>query len=235
MIKYIFISLIGAFAINSACAATFTISQDNPDVGLPQDIQTQKGERLLDIARKNQITLAELTRANPDLKPQQKLAAGTKVSVPAKYRLPPGPREGIVLNLAERRLYYFHPDGVTVSTYPVGVGRQGWSTPQGETSIVAKEANPAWRPPVSIRREAARRGRTLPLVVPPGPRNPLGRFAMRLGISGILIHGTNQPASVGQRSSHGCIRMLPKDIAELFKMVPVGTSVRIINAPVSRK
>lgn len=232
MRKDIFIVLIGTFAIHSAGAATFTISSEDPELGTAPNIEVEKNERLQDIAKRNRIGLTELARVNPDLNPKQRLAKGTKVTLPTAYHLPPGPREGIVLNLAERRLYYFHPDGVTVSTYPVGVGRQGWSTPQGETTIVAKEANPAWRPPVSIRREAARRGRTLPLVVPPGPRNPLGRFAMRLGFGGILIHGTTQPGSVGHRSSHGCIRMYAKDIAELYKMVPVGTPVRIINEPV---
>jgi L,D-transpeptidase ErfK/SrfK len=113
----------------------------------------------------------------------------------------------------------------------VGIGRQGWSTPLGKTRIVSKQAHPAWHPPESIRREAARNGKTLPLVVPPGPHNPLGQYAMHLGFSGILMHGTNNPSSVGLRSSHGCIRMYADDIEELFSTTNIGTPVRLVFEP----
>jgi L,D-transpeptidase ErfK/SrfK len=148
----------------------------------------------------------------------------------SRYRLPSGPREGIVLNIAERRVYYYHPDSTKVSTYPVGVGKQGWSTPLGNTTIVRKVKNPTWTPPPSIVREAARRGKIL-RAVKPGPKNPLGRYAMYLGMPRILMHGTTSPSSIGHRSSHGCIRMFNKDIAELFNYVSPGTPVRIVYEP----
>jgi L,D-transpeptidase ErfK/SrfK len=119
-----------------------------------------------------------------------------------------------------------------VQIFPVAIGRQGWETPVTETSLVAKQRDPAWYPPESIRREHAAEGDPLPRVVPPGPDNPLGRHALRLGIPGYLIHGTNKAFGVGMRVSHGCIRMLPEDVEALFEHIPVGTRVRIINQPV---
>lgn len=222
-------AIIGILAIDSSIALTLQISEDGNKIGKTEYVYTKRGEKLSSIAKRYGISFADITEANPTLTSKKTLAEGTRVAVPKYFPLPAGPREGIILNLANLRIYYFHPDGVHVSTYPVAAGKQGWSTPQGETTIVAKEKNPAWRPPASIRREAARRGRNLPLVIAPGPRNPLGRYAMRLGFGGILIHGTNQPQSIGTRASHGCIRMLAKDIEDLFKQVPVGTPVRIVH------
>jgi len=150
--------------------------------------------------------------------------------------LPPGPRTGLVLNLAEYRMYYFpEPEEgqpAKVHTYPMSIGRMDWETPLGLTKIVAMARNPAWYPPQSVRDEHAADGDPLPRVVPPGPNNPLGTRALRLGLPGYLIHGTNRPAGVGMRVSHGCIRMFPEDIEFLFEKIRVNTSVRIIDAPV---
>jgi L,D-transpeptidase ErfK/SrfK len=152
--------------------------------------------------------------------------------VPTQFILPSGKREGIVVNLAELRLYYFPANSNLVYTYPVGIGRTGWVTPVGTTRVADKVVNPTWRPPESIRQEQAALGRALPEVVPAGPANPLGTHAMRLALNGsYLIHGTNSPAGVGRRTSHGCIRMYEEDVAQLFSMVPVGTPVRIIHEP----
>jgi L,D-transpeptidase ErfK/SrfK len=129
------------------------------------------------------------------------------------------------------RLFYYHPEENLVSTYPVGIGRQGWSTPLGTTTIVSKQIDPDWHPPASIRLEDAKQGIMLPLVVPAGPHNPLGQYAIHLGFPGILIHGTNKPSSIGLRSSHGCIRMYAPDIKELFLSAPLETSVRVVNEP----
>lgn len=224
-----FLGFLGALVMNTAEAVTFKITPESLSVGKRETVTAKRGDSFLSIAKRFDVGMQELSKANPKLR--GRIRAGAKVIIPGEFQLPSGTREGIVLNLAHMRIFYFHPDGETVSTYPVGIGRQGWSTPQGNTEIVAKEKNPAWRPPVSIRREAARGGRTLPLVIPPGPRNPLGKYAMRLGISGILIHGTTQPHSIGSRSSHGCIRMFSHNIEELFKAVPIGTTVRIIFEP----
>ena len=133
------------------------------------------------------------------------------------------------------RLYYYPEptpgEPAEVQTYPVSIGRMDWATPLGETKLVSKQKDPPWRPPESIRAEHEADGDPLPRVVPPGPDNPLGRYAMRLGLPGYLIHGTNKAYGVGMRVSHGCIRMLPEDIEKLYPQVPVGTPVRIINQP----
>jgi L,D-transpeptidase ErfK/SrfK len=119
-----------------------------------------------------------------------------------------------------------------VVTHPISIGRMDWSTPLGTTTITGKVANPSWYPPQSIRDEHAARNDILPRVVPPGPDNPLGRHAMRLGLPGYLIHGTNKPSGVGMRVTHGCVRMFPEDIEALYKTVPTGTAVNIVNQPV---
>ncbi len=229
MKKQLFLSLLGAFAIESSLAATFSLPEEGSVIGEVRKVTMKKGETLFALAQRYDIGIQEMMRANPKIRIWSRYSKNIEVTIPSQYVLPSGEREGIVLNLAENRIYYFHPDRKEVSTYPVGVGKSGWSTPKGTTQITGMIRNPAWHPPVSIRREAARGGRILPTVVPPGPRNPLGRYAMRLGISGILIHGTPQVHTIGQRCSHGCIRMFAKNLQELFEKVSVGTSVRIIH------
>jgi L,D-transpeptidase ErfK/SrfK len=214
----------------SATALTFEIPSSGNVVGEYQKVRAGSADTLTELAEKYDIGVYEMVQANPRLNAKT-LKSSTTVIIPAQFTLPSGPRHGIVLNLADMRVFYYHPDGRTVSTYPVGIGRQGWSTPTGNTHVVSKTKNPAWHPPASIRREAARKGKILPLVVPAGPHNPLGQYAMHLGFSGILMHGTNQPSSIGLRSSHGCIRMYSADIQELFSFVSIGTSVRIVYEP----
>jgi L,D-transpeptidase ErfK/SrfK len=231
MMKFVFVCLIGGIAVESTQASTFSLPANGETIGNYQTVTMKQGETLLQLAQLFDIGVYEIANANPELKLHAPQEAGIEAIIPSRYQLPPGPREGIVLNLAEMRMYYFHPDESMVSTYPVGIGKKGWPTPEGATQITAKEYNPSWRPTPSIRREAARRGNTLPPVVPPGPHNPLGRYAIRLGISSILIHATTQPASIGLHSSHGCIRMYSRNIEELFKQVPIGTNVRIIHQP----
>jgi L,D-transpeptidase ErfK/SrfK len=136
-----------------------------------------------------------------------------------------------VINLAELRLYYYPSDKNQVVTHPLGIGREGWSTPVGETQIIGKKKDPTWTVPESIRKEHEEAGDPLPPVVPPGPNNPLGGYALYLGIQGYLLHGTNKPFGVGMRVSHGCIRLYPEDIEEFYLQVPIGTKVRIINQP----
>ncbi len=163
--------------------------------------------------------------------------AGTVVVVPKQRLLPRAPRSGIVINLPEHRLYWFPPTPAgqqpVVWTFPVSIGKMDWNTPLGKTTIVAKVKNPTWTPPKSVREEHAKRGDILPPVVPAGPDNPLGLYAMRLGIPGgaYLIHGTNRPAGVGMQVTHGCMRLYPEDIEALFNMVPVNTPVMIVNQP----
>jgi L,D-transpeptidase ErfK/SrfK len=144
--------------------------------------------------------------------------------------LPNASRQGIVLNLAEKRLYYFPASGEVI-TYPISIGREGWSTPVGNFNIASKIKDPTWTPPASIRKEHAENGDPLPAVVPAGPDNPLGQYAMRLSVPSYLIHGTNKPWGLGMQVSHGCIRMYPEDIEQLFHKVSVQTPITIVHQP----
>jgi L,D-transpeptidase ErfK/SrfK len=191
-------------------------------------------DTLLDIARRFDLGQNEIVLVNPNVD-RWLPGKGTQVTIPNIRLLPDTPREGLVLNLPEYRLYYYSgnkgdiPD--KVATYPISIGRQDWDTPLGITKIIAKKENPTWTPPESIKKEHAEQGEILPDVVPAGADNPLGLFAMRLGLPGYLIHSTNKPYGVGMRVSHGCIRMYPEDIERLFPEIPVGTPVYIVNQP----
>lgn len=216
-------------------AQTFALPPAGDDVvGEVRSVEARYEDTLLDLARHNNLGYEEIELANPGVDPWLP-GAGTIVVLPNRFILPPVPREGIVLNVPEMRLYYYPKprkgQPAIVVTYPVSVGRMDWKTPVGLTKVVAKDANPSWSVPETIRAEHAANGDFLPKVVPPGPDNPLGLFAMRLGINGYLIHGTNNPNGLGMRVTHGCMRLYPNDIEALFKIVPVGTPVRIVNLP----
>ena len=187
-------------------------------------------DSLLDLARYFDIGHDEILDANPKVDPRLP-KEGTRILLPTQHLLPSGPRQGIVINIAALRLYYYPKDGKTVVTHPTGVGRESWATPEGDTKVIAKEIEPFWRVPPSIRAEYARQGNPISAVIPPGADNPLGRYALRLDIPGYLIHGTNRPYGIGMRVSHGCIQLYPEDISALFSDVPVGTRVSIINRP----
>ncbi len=209
----------------------------NPSDSVIGEVSTTKvepGESLLEIARQFDIGHDQIILANPSLN-RWIPDVGATVTIPSSYILPPGPREGIVLNLAELRLYYFDRSAHSIYTFPVSIGDLDWRTPLGKTHVAAKQRNPTWYPPRSIREEHAEEGDDLPHMIPGGdPDNPLGLFALKLGIPGYLIHGTNDRRSfgIGMRVSHGCIRLYPENIAELFDIVKVGTPVRIIDLPV---
>jgi L,D-transpeptidase ErfK/SrfK len=209
---------------------------DNPVVGEDQTVVTVYEDTLYDLARKYSLGSEEMIRVNPGVDPWIP-GAGKALVVPNTHILPPGPREGIVVNLPEHRLYYYPKpkrDGTReVITYPVSIGKMDWRTPLGLTRVIQKQKNPIWYPPESVRKEHAAAGDPLPPQVPSGPDNPLGLFAMRLaaGNGTYLIHGTNNPIAVGLAVTHGCIRMYPDDVAALFPLVPVGTPVRLINEP----
>jgi len=211
-------------------ALSYKIQPGSDIVGAVQSYTIQKNDNFADIARKFDLGILELQEANPKVNPN-KLVAGTVMVIPTEFVLPAKPHEGIVLNLAELRVYYYEPNSNKVYTYPVGIGKQGWRTPIGTTKIVEKRPNPVWVPPDSIRAEAAARGHELPDYVPAGPNSPLGLFALNLGWDGYRMHGTNAPSSIGLRSSHGCIRMLPEDIDALYHQVQVGTKVTVIHEP----
>jgi len=203
-------------------------------VGQLQVTRARHEDTLADIARRFSLGYEEIVRANPGVDPWLP-GEGTLIVLPTQFVLPEARPEGIVINLAAMRLFYFpKPEaggGYTVHTYPIGIGKVGWATPVGVTKVVSKRRNPWWVPPASVRREHAEQGDRLPARVPPGPDNPLGAHAMNLGWPSYLIHGTNKPAGVGLRASHGCIRMYPEDIAAVFDRIPVGTRVTVVNQP----
>ena len=180
-------------------------------------------DTLLDLARANGLGYVEMVAANPGVDPWVP-GESTPVTLPTAHILPDAERQGLVVNLAEHRLYYFGPPGTEPATFPLGVGKEGWSTPLGTTEIVRKKERPSWYPPESIRAEKP----GLPAVVPPGPNNPLGSHALYFGWPNYLIHGTNRPWGIGRRVSHGCIRLYPEDIGRLFDLVPIGAPVQVI-------
>jgi L,D-transpeptidase ErfK/SrfK len=203
-------------------------------IGVVTTAVAEHEDTLLDIGRRYGVGYEEILAANPGIDPWLP-GAGTEVLLPTRFVLPDAPREGIVVNLPEHRLYYFPParpgEPRVVRTYPISTGKMDWKTPLGVTRIVAKQEKPNWHPPESVRLEHIEKGDPLPNVVPPGPDNPLGEYAMRLGIpkGSYLIHGTNRPAGVGMQVTHGCIRMYPEDIEEFFSLVPVKTQVNLVD------
>jgi L,D-transpeptidase ErfK/SrfK len=213
----------------------FFLHEGQDVIGEIQVVVAKYEDTFVDIARAYGLGYDEMVAANPDVDPWLP-GEGTTIILPTRFMIPVAPRQGIVLNVAAKRLFYF-PEPVDdgpamVETYPIGIGRAGWQTPSGITTIVSKARNPIWYVPRSVRIEHAEAGDPLPKQVPPGPDNPLGNRVLGLGISGYLIHGTNKPAGVGMRVSHGCIRLFPEDIAHLYERVEIDSQVRIVNQPI---
>jgi L,D-transpeptidase ErfK/SrfK len=232
----IFALLVGGAA--SASAAQYPLTDAEALMFGDVETITAHGEDTLpDLARRYGLGYEEILRANPGVDTWLP-GEGTTIVIPGQRLLPPSVHEGIVVNLPEHRLYYFPKpkkgEIPQVVTYPVSIGKMDWNTPLGKTRVVDKRKNPTWTPPESVRKEHAERGDPLPPVVKSGPDNPLGLYAMRLGITpgAYLIHGTNNPIAVGMAITHGCIRMYPEDIEALFPMVPVNTPVWLVNEPV---
>jgi len=212
----------------------FTIDAEQDVIGELQVTRVGAEDTFSDIARRFNLGYEELVRANPGIDPWLP-GADREIVLPTQFVLPDAPREGLVINLPALRVFYFpkrkEGEPQTVITHPIGIGKVGWSTPEGSTKVVGKRKNPVWTPPASVRKEHKENGDPLPKTVPPGPDNPLGAFAMTLGWPSYLIHGTNKPYGVGMRSSHGCMRFYPEDIALLFEQIPVGTAVHVVNQP----
>lgn len=223
--------------MSACCAAVgllLTVFVGARDVAGADDVVGDLGvysarheDTLLDIARDHQLGFIEVMAANPGVDAWLP-GEGTRVILPTAHVLPDAPRTGIVINLAELRLYYFGGRNAPVVTLPIGVGREGFQTPVGTTKVVRKQAGPTWRPTASTRADDPH----LPAVVPPGPDNPLGKYALYLGWPAYLIHGTAEGAKewgIGRRVSRGCIRMYPEAIEWLFNRVPIGTQVRTVH------
>lgn len=226
-----FYTAVLALGLSQVVVANTYPLTDSRVIGKNVEYVVQPGDTAFKIASRNRVGFDELVAANQHVN-KYWLKAGQKLVLPKQHILPSGPRKGIVINLAEKRLYYFHPNGTQVSTYPVSIGRQGWLTPVMNSTITEKRKNPTWRVPASIKAHNKKKyGLILPDTIPPGPDNPLGKYALRLAVGNILIHGTNHPNNIGIRASSGCIRLHPSTIEELYSMVPVGTTVRIVDQP----
>jgi L,D-transpeptidase ErfK/SrfK len=212
----------------------FELAPDQDVVGHVQITTSTKEDTLTDIARRFNVGYEEIVRANPGVDPWLP-GEGKSIVVPTQFVLPSAPREGVIINVAAMRIYYFpaHKAGETplVYTHPIGIGKVGWKTPEGVTKITRRQKDPIWHVPVSVIKEHKENGEDLDKVIGPGPDNPLGRYAFYLAWPSYLIHGTNKPAGVGLRSSHGCIRLYPEDIESFYDMIPVGTQVRVVNQP----
>lgn len=236
---WVALAMISQFLLaGSLSAETFTLPTDGSTiVGQPRIIIPTQENTLLDIARQTDVGYHEITWANPGVDvwmPEKNV----KVIVPTQYILPPKPWSGIVLNISQRRLFYFPPapkgQPGKVITFPVSIAREGWSTPLGTTKVVAKHKDPAWFVPKSIREEhKAETNEEFPEYFPPGPNNPMGMLAIQLGFKSIFIHGTNRPWGVGMRTSHGCLHLYPEDAAMIFPMMNANIPVRVIDEPVT--
>ncbi|MGA0019006.1 MAG: L,D-transpeptidase family protein [Steroidobacteraceae bacterium] len=203
-------------------------------IGVLQVTHAQYEDTFVDLARRFNVGFEELVRANPTVDPWLP-GEGREIVLPTQHLLPNAPREGVVINLAAMRLYFFVPtrkgETPVVYTLPIGIGKVGMATPQGRTRITRMAKNPSWRPGPGVRAEYRANGEILPAVVKPGPDNPLGTRAMYLGWPAYLIHGTNKPAGIGLRSSAGCIRLFPEDVEFLYDMIKPGIPVTVVNQP----
>jgi len=228
-IRLVILALVLLTALPAWAGGVAPLAPGQETVGLLRHYEVGGKETLLEVAWDYGIGYNEIADANPELDPWVP-RRGDHVTLPTWWVLPASPREGITVNLAEMRLYSFGElnGRKMVSTYPIGVGMDGFDTPVGSYSISQKTKDPSWFVPVSLRRENPE----LPAVMPPGEDNPLGKYAMRLDGTQYLIHGTNNPFGIGRRVSHGCIRLYPEDISELFSLTPRGTPVHVVYQPV---
>ena len=206
---------------------TFTVNGDL--AGELQVFTTSYEDTFAGIGNEQALGYLELVKANPGIDPWLP-GEGTMITLPRMYIMPDTPRKGIVINLAEYRLYYFAENGVQV--YPVGVGTEDNPSPLTNAKVTMPLESPAWYPPASIRAEYEASGDYLPKMIPPGPGNPLGTHALLLSEKGYLIHGTNKQFGVGMAVSHGCFRMYNEDISRFVYQVEKGTPVQVIREPV---
>ncbi|MFW0079316.1 MAG: L,D-transpeptidase family protein [Coxiella endosymbiont of Haemaphysalis japonica] len=231
----IFFRLFCLFFLFSFVFPTFALcfslpSKGNDLFGHIQFATVQNGDTFASIPKRYDVGYYELLETNPEINLDHPIP-GTVLIIPTQYLLPHVPQNGIVINLAAMRLFYFPKGKDYFYTFPVGIGKFNWSTPLGKLHIIQKIKNPIWIVPDSIFRYRQEQGDPVPKVVPSGPENPLGYYALRLSEPTYLIHGTNDPGSVGRRSSAGCIHLYPNDIKTLFNMVNINTPVLIINQP----
>tara|TARA_R110002110_G_scaffold33533_1_gene114720 strand:+ start:39869 stop:40837 length:969 start_codon:yes stop_codon:yes gene_type:complete len=209
---------------------TYQLNEQSNIVGMVKIITSKWGDTLPTVGRRHSMGGEEMEDANPAVDYWQP-KVGSRIVIPSRYILPDASQKGIVINIAEMRLYYYHPKNNTVTTFPVAIGKEGWRTPIGKTKIIRMRENPTWVVPESIIADRRKNNMKVFKTMPPGPKNPLGKYAMNLGFKNIVIHGTPWPLGVGLRTSHGCLRMMPEHIEQLYTMVGVGTEVNIVYQP----
>jgi L,D-transpeptidase ErfK/SrfK len=225
---------IGLCLIFNSCQALVLPLPHNEEntIGSMRIAQTRPGDTLYKLARRFEMGYTEMKNANPKLPKTRRIQSHNAIIIPAFFVLPNAPREGLLINLPEMRLYYFEDNRPEVITEPIAIGRFGWKTPEISSYILEKIKDPYWIVPESIKMHTLfEKDKVLPKFLPPGLSNPLGQYALRLGVWTILIHGTNDPSSVGKRISSGCIRLYPEDIELLYRIVKEGTPVHIVNQP----
>jgi lipoprotein-anchoring transpeptidase ErfK/SrfK len=216
---------------------TYAIEYDLPAkdfrlIGVEQHHKIIKGDYFQKIAEQYNVGFLALMAANPDIDPFLP-ELNSDIIIPSAMLLPFIKREGIVINLPELRLYYFSPEKNKVHVFPVGIGREGLETPKATSYISSKRKDPTWRPTIATRqRYFEEHGKEMAKEVTAGPNNPFGKYALRLGTSEYLIHGTNQRFGIGMRASSGCIRLFDDDIKWLYENIPLNTKVRIIEQPI---
>jgi len=223
----------------SSCVSYFSFASvynlpapDSRLIGKQTTHEAIKGDYFQAIAENYNVGFFALLAANPNVDPFL-LEPGSNIIIPKQMLLPYGKREGIVINLAELRLYYYPKGEKLVYVFPVGIGRQGLKTPNLTSIIGDKRKDPIWRPTKSMReRYFTEHGREMAKEVPAGPNNPFGKYALRIGTSEYLLHGTNKRFGIGMRASSGCIRMYEHDIEWLYNNITVGTPIRILEQPI---
>lgn len=237
----IFISLCALFITPLASEAhTYALpTGDNTMIGEISIIESKPGDTLRLLTRRYDIGFQEIQSANPNILPEQRLLPGTKITIPGEFILPPKPWNGIIINLSAYRVFYFPKDMPVVMTFPIGIGKEGldyknkaWDTPTFDGLILQKVKDPSWYPPESVRVNTQQTiGLTLPKVMPPSVKNPLGQYKFYTSKPGYLLHGTNYPYGVGDQVSAGCLRLLPEDVEQLYYTVPEKTPLRVFRQP----
>lgn len=231
------IAYCGLITLFLANHLTYATEYDLPEknfrlIGVDQNHTVIKGDYFQKIAEQYNVGFLALMAANPDIDPFLP-ELDSDIVIPSAMLLPYAKRDGIVINLPELRLYYFSPQENKVHVFPVGIGREGLATPKVTSYISSKRKNPTWRPTIAMRqRYFEEHGKEMVKEIAAGPSNPFGKYALRLGKSEYLIHGTNQRFGIGMRASSGCIRMFDDDIKWLFENIPLNTKVRIIEQPI---
>lgn len=231
--KALFLSAISLAVSTSVFAAAYIMPPANESlIGQLQYSAAGSDDNVVSIQKRFDVGYNAIEHANPHIDPSKTFPAGATVVVPTQHLLPDQPRKGIVINLPEMRMYYYPTDKDEVLTYPIGIGKIGKTIPITKTAITRKVENPIWIPPSDIREFNLKQGIVLPSVMPAGPDNPLGPYAIYMRVPTYLIHSTIFPESIGKRASFGCIRMYESDIKDFFPSVKGGMSVAIINSPV---